>query len=203
MKALSLILICLTVLLVIRDGRAVASLTQSDQKLTSTTTALNLIQRQQYNQAISRLEEILEADPNNGEALTFMATARLYQDLHFTRAKREFNDAFRAGGGGTFFVNHSHEKLSSEEMADYCRGWLHIRKNVLEYVPLDGNHNFRLTFPEVGEFKQNRFSKSVFHIKVNGKNQNFRGRTSSEMEVLLIVALYKDFIQLSEQSPRN
>ena len=161
--------------------------------LTPASAALDLIRRQQYDEAITRLERILESNPNNAEALTYLATAILYHDLDFTKAKKEFDAAFKAGGGGTFFVTHSHEKFSTDDMVDYCRGWLHLRKDSVEFVPTEGNHGFKLKYTEIAEFKQNRFSKTVFHIKVGEKNQNFRGRSANELEPLLILALYKSF----------
>jgi tetratricopeptide (TPR) repeat protein len=154
---------------------------------------LNLIYRQKYNEAITQLEQILEKNPRDGEALTFMATANLYHDLNLTKAQREFEEAFRAGGGATFFVTHSHEKFSSVDVVDYCRGWLHLRRDGVEFVPIEGSHGFKLKYNEVEEFKRNRLSKTVFHIKVSGKSQNFRGRSNSDLEPLLIIALYKNF----------
>jgi len=167
------------------------SLTQGSSN--STNVALDLIRRQQYAQAITQLERILESNPNNGEALTYLATANLYSDLNFGKAKKEFDEAFRAGGGATFFVTHSHEKLPTDDIVNYCRGWLHLRKDGVEFVPSEGNHGFKLKFTEVEEFRQNRFSKTVFHIKVGEKNQNFRGRSAGELEPLLILAVYKSF----------
>jgi tetratricopeptide (TPR) repeat protein len=158
-----------------------------------TAAALDLIRRQRYNEAINKLERILEASPKNGEALTYLATANLYRDLDFTKAKKEFDEAFRAGGGATFFVTHSHEKFNTDDIVDYCRGWLHLRKDGVEFVPAEGSHGFKIKLAEITEFKQNRFSKTVFHIKVGEKNQNFRGRTANELEPLLILALYKSF----------
>lgn len=154
---------------------------------------LNLIYRQKYNEAITQVEQVLEKNPGNGEALTYLATAKLYHDLNFTKAKKEFEDAFKAGGGATFFVSHSHEKFNTEDMVDYCRGWLHLRRDGIQFVPTEGPHGFKLKYTEVEEFKTNRLSKIVFHIKVGGKSQNFRGRSNSDLEPLLIIALYKSF----------
>lgn len=159
----------------------------------STSTALNLIYRQKYNEAITQLEQILETDPHNADALTFMATANLYQTLDFGRAKKEFDAAFKAGGGATFFVSHSHESLTTSDVVDYCRGWLHLRRDTIEFVPIEGAHGFKLNVSEVQEFKRNRLSKRVFHIKIGEKNQNFRGRSNTDFEALLIVALYNNF----------
>lgn len=159
----------------------------------STSTALNLIYRQKYNDALNQLEQILETEPRNAEALTYVATANLYQTLDFGRAQREFEMAFKAGGGATFFVNHSHEAMTTADVVDYCRGWLHLRRNTIEFVPIEGAHGFKLTFSDVQEFKRNRISKKAFHIKIGEKNQNFRGRSNSDVEALLIVALYNNF----------
>ncbi|MDX6575498.1 MAG: hypothetical protein QOE96_1451 [Blastocatellia bacterium] len=153
----------------------------------------DFIYRQKYNEAITRLEQVLEKNPGNGEALTYMATANLYHDLNFIKAQKEFEEAFKAGGGATFFVTHSHEKFNTDDVVDYCRGWLHLRGNGIEFAPTEGGHGFKLKFNEVEEFKQNRLAKTVFHIKVGGRSQNFRGRSNSDLEPLLIIALYKSF----------
>jgi len=154
---------------------------------------LDLIYRQRYDEAITRLEEVLEKEPGNGEALTYMATAKLYHDLNFTKAQNEFANAFKAGGGATFFVTHSHEKLNTDDVVDYCRGWLHLRADGIEFVPTEGPHHFKVRYGEVEEIKQNRLSKTTFHLKVDGKSQNFRGRTNRDLEALLITALFKSF----------
>jgi len=158
-----------------------------------TNVALDLIRRQQYNDAITRLELVLETNPQNPDALTYLATAHLYHDLDFSKAKRDFEEALKAGGGATFFVTHSHEKISTDDIVDYCRGWLHLRRDSVEFLPTEGAHGFKLKYAEITEFKQNRFSKTVFHIKVGEKNQNFRGRSANELESLLILALYRSF----------
>jgi len=155
----------------------------------------DLIYRQKYDEAITQLEQILERDPGNGEAQTYMATANLYQAHNFTKAQKEFEQAFRAGGGATFFVTHSHEVFSTGDAVDYCRGWLHLRKDGVEFVPLEGSHGFKSAYGEIEELKKNRLSKTVFHIKVGGKSQNLRGRSNSDLELLLIIALYKRFAQ--------
>jgi len=146
-----------------------------------------------YNEATNRLEEILETEPRNPEALTYLATVHLYAKHDYLAAEKEFEAAFQAGGGATFFVNHSHEKINTNDMVDYCRGWLHLRKDGVEFVPTEGTHGFRLTYAQVEEIKQNRLSKALFHIRFNGTSQNFRGRTGDESEALLILALYKKF----------
>lgn len=154
---------------------------------------LDLIYRQKYDDAITRLEEILEKDPKNAEALTYMATANLYLHQNFTTALEDFKDAFNAGGGATFFVTHSHEKFNTDYIADYCRGWLHLRKNGIEFVPSQSTHGFKISSGEVEELKVNRLSKRAFHIKFNKKSQNFYTRSNTEFEPLLIIALHKSF----------
>ncbi|HZH92148.1 MAG TPA: hypothetical protein VEX70_16240 [Pyrinomonadaceae bacterium] len=157
------------------------------------TRALELIGLQRYDAAINRLEQILETRPSDAEALTYLATAQMYLDKDFLKAQKAFEEAFRAGGGASFFVNHSHEKLGGSDLADYCRGWLHLRKNNVRFVPSDGDHGFSQPFSGIAEFQPNRWRKSLFHIKYAEKNQNFRGRTGDESEALLVVALFKKF----------
>lgn len=152
-----------------------------------------LIFRQKYDDAITKLEEVLESDSKNGEALTYMATANLYLHRNFTTALEDFNGAFKAGGGATFVVTHSHEKFNTDYIADYCRGWLHLRKNGVEFVPTEGTHGFKLSYTEIEEIKINRLSKRAFHIKFNQKSQNFYTRSNTEFEPLLIIALQKSF----------
>lgn len=159
----------------------------------STGQALDLIYRQKYDEAITRLEELLEREPGNSEALTYMATANLYQTRDFLKAQKEFEEAYKAGGGATFFITHSHEKFTTGDVVNYCRGWLHFRRDVIEFVPIEGSHGFKFLFKDIEEFKRNKLSKRAFHIKVGGKNQNFRGRSNTELEPLLIIALYKSF----------
>ena len=154
---------------------------------------LNLIYGQKYDDAITRLEEVLERDPKNAEALTYMATANLYLHRNFTTALEDFNEAFRAGGGAVFVVTHSHEKFNTDYVADYCRGWLYLRKDGIEFVPIEGTHAFKLTYGQIEEFKINRLSKRAFHIKFNKKSQNFYTRSNTEFEPLLIIALHKSF----------
>jgi len=166
---------------------------QSSTQSSTNATALSLIYRQKYNDAITRLEETLEREPGNLEAQTLMATANFYQSLDFGKAQKDFEEAFKAGGGATFFVSHSHEIVNSDDIVDYCRGWLHLRRDSIEFVPIEGSHGFKVTFGQVEEFKRNRLTKRIFHIKFDGKSQNFRGRSNTETEALLIVALYNRF----------
>jgi hypothetical protein len=154
---------------------------------------LDLIYRQKYNDAITGAEQVLESDPRNAEALTYLATANLYQTLNFSKAQTEFEEAFKAGGGATFFVTHSHEVLNTTDVVDYCRGWLHLRRDTVEFVPIEGSHGFKVNYNQIDEVKRNRLTKTVFHIKVGEKSQNFRGRSNTDLEALLIVALYRMF----------
>ena len=171
----------------------VLNIAQSAGQSSTGLAILDLIYRQKYNEAITRLEQILEIDPGNSEALTYMATANLYQTLDFSKAQNEFEKAFKVGGGATFFVTHSHEALTTSDVVDYCRGWLHLRRDTVEFAPSEGSHGFKLSSSQVKEFKRNRLTKKVFHIKVGEKSQNFRGRSNSDVEALLIVALYNSF----------
>ena len=157
---------------------------------------LDLIHRQKYSDAITQLEQVLEREPGNSEALTFMATANLYRTRDFFKAQKEFKEAFNTGGGATFFVTHSHEMFTTADVVNYCRGWLHLRRNTVEFVPTEGSHGFKLEVKEIQEFKINRLSNKAFHIKTGGKSQNFRGRSNTDLEPLLIIALYKSFNQL-------
>ncbi len=166
---------------------------QATAQSASSPAILDLIYRQRYDDAITKLEEVLERDPKNAEALTYMATANLYLHLNFTAALEDFKAAFNAGGGATFFVTHSHEKFNTDYVADYCRGWLHLRKDGIEFVPSEGSHGFKISYGEVEEFKVNRLSKRAFHIKFNQKSQNFYTRSNTEFEPLLIIALHKSF----------
>ena len=166
---------------------------QAAAQSNSSHAVLDLIYRQKYDDAITRLEEVLERDPKNAEALTYMATANLYLHQNFTTALEDFKEAFNAGGGATFYVIHSHEKFNTDYVADYCRGWLHLRKDGIEFVPADGSHGFKISYSEVEELKVNRLSKRAFHIKFRNKSQNFYTRSNSEFEPLLIIALQKSF----------
>jgi hypothetical protein len=156
-------------------------------------TVLDLIQRQKYDEAITQLELVLEREPGNSEALTYMATANLYRSRNFFKAQSDFKDAFKGGGGATFFVTHSHEMFTTGDVVDYCRGWLHLRKHSVEFSPVDGSHGFKLQVDQITELGINKLSKKAFHIKVDGKSQNFRGRSNTDLEPILIVALYKNF----------
>jgi len=193
-QLLLLIVITFVLLLPSRSLTGIRATPQTSNQ-SATDAVLKLIERQSYNEAIARLEEILERDPRNAEALTYMATANLYQRRDFSKALDDFKEAFKAGGGATFFVVHSHEKFTTADVVNYCRGWLHLRKDGIEFVPGEGTHGFKCPFSDVEEFERNQLSKKIFHIKCGGKTQNFRGRSNTDLEPLLIVALYKSFTQ--------
>ena len=114
-------------------------------------------------------------------------------DKDFLKAQKSFEEAFRAGGGASFFVSHSHEKIGGNDLVDYCRGWLHLRKSGVRFVPVEGEHGFEQAYSNITEVQRNRFAKTLFHIKYAEKSQNFRGRTGDESEALLVVALFKKF----------
>ena len=154
---------------------------------------LDLIQNQKYNDAITQLELMLEREPGNAEAITYLATAKLYRTRDFFKARDEFQQAFKAGGGATFFVTHSHEMFTTSDVVDYCRGWLHLRKDSVEFSPTEGGHGFKVQVSQITEFAINKLSKRAFHIKAGAKSQNFRGRSNTDLEPLLIVGLYKNF----------
>lgn len=155
--------------------------------------AQKLIRQQRSADAINRLEQFLETAPEDAEALTYLAAAHLYAEHDYLKAQEMFVRAFRAGGGASFFVTHSHETMmSGEDTTNYCRGWLHLRRDSLQFVPDEGMHGFSVRYADIIEFKQNRH-KSFFHVKLGGANQNFRPRSADELETLLILALYKKF----------
>ena len=155
--------------------------------------AQKLIRQQRYADAINRLEQFLEGSPEDAEALTYLAAAHLYADREYLKAQEMFVRAFAGGGGASFFVTHSHESMmSGEDTTNYCRGWLHLRRDRLEFAPDEGMHGFSVRYADIVEFKQNRH-KRFFHVKLGGANQNFRPRSGEELETLLILALYKKF----------
>jgi tetratricopeptide (TPR) repeat protein len=153
--------------------------------------ARELIRERRYRDAITKLEEALEKTPNHAEALSLMGAACLYGELDFLKAKKLYEASSRAGGGAAFWVNHSHEKLGTSELSDYCRGWFYLHKGGVEFAPEHGEHGFRLSYLELKELKQNRLFKSHFHIKDGEKTFNFRPRTGDEGEVWLVVAMFK------------
>ena len=183
-----LIIILLTLIL-FSPPRVIVSQTAAQKEVA---VARDMIAERRYDSAISKLEHALEANPNNPDALMFMGAAVLYSEKSVPKAQKLFEQSFQAGGGAALWVSHSHEKLGTDELADYCRGWLYLRKDGVEFAPADSDHGFRFSYSEIKELKQNRLSK-LFHIKDSNKTFNFRPRSGDEGEVLLTVALYSRF----------
>ncbi|HJQ23821.1 MAG TPA: hypothetical protein VKA60_07875 [Blastocatellia bacterium] len=179
-------------LLIALLAHVVATLPLQTAALKEVAQAKELLRQQRYNEAITRLEQALEARPADAQALAFMGAAVLYSERNFVKAQKLFEQSFAAGGGAAFWVSHSHEAFGSDELADYCRGWLLLRKGEVEFAPENSEHGFRLSLADIKEFKQNRFRR-LFHIKDNDKTYNFRPRTGDENEVLLILILAKKF----------
>lgn len=151
------------------------------------------IRDQKYEDAIITLEELLEKSPNSPAALTLLAAANMYYTRDFVKSLSRFTESYAAGGGAVFWVSHSHEKLGTSDLADYCRGWLYLRKGEVEFAPENTEHGFRLLYSAVREFTQNRLLKRMFHITDSTKTYNFRPRTGEESETILVIALYKKF----------
>jgi len=167
-----------------------AVLTQ-DPLVSRVSSAREMIKQQKYNDAINLLEQVLEQHPESAEALSLLAASLMYSTRDFAKSLTRFKDALKAGGYAVFWVSHSHEKLGTSELADYCRGWLYLRANEIEFAPENSDHGFRLPYSQVLEVAQNRLSKRMFHIKDSNKTYNFRPRSGEESEVMLVVALYK------------
>jgi hypothetical protein len=146
-----------------------------------------------YEDAITTLEQVLEKEPSHPEASTLLATANMYASRDFVKSLKRFEAAYAAGGGAAFWVSHSHEKLGTSDLSDYCRGWLYLYKGQLEFRPENSNHGFRLPYSQVKEFAQNKILKRLFHITDSIRTYNFRPRTGEESETILVVALYKKF----------
>jgi tetratricopeptide (TPR) repeat protein len=146
-----------------------------------------------YERAIDKLEQALASTPQDTEAMTYLATARTYQETDYLKAKQYFEEAINKGGGASFVVRHSHEvsMMSLGDPNDYCRGWLHLRKGEARFIADNGEHSVVIPFSEITEFKQNRMPK-LFHLKVGkDKNYNFSPRSRDERESLLIVVMYQ------------
>lgn len=146
-----------------------------------------------YQDAMVTLEELLEKRPNDPEALTLLGAANMYSTRDFVKSLTRFSESYDAGGGAVFWVSHSHENLGTSDLADYCRGWLYLRKGEVEFAPENTQHGFRLPYSAVSEFAQNRLLKRMFHIKDSTNTYNFRPRTGEESETILVIALYKKF----------
>jgi len=178
----------------------VASQTQPSSEISL---VQSLIAQRHFDKAIENLEQSLARDPANAEAKTYLATARVYRGRDYVKGMDTYADAFRAGGGASFLVFHSHEvtKMSTDELTDYCRGWLHLRKGSVSFTSQDSDHGFKLTKAEISEFKENR-QKRLFHIKTADKNFNFSPRSHDEQEVLLIVVVYQKFVGQPDSAVR-
>lgn len=160
--------------------------------------AAGMIKEERYDDAANKLRQFLDARPNDPEALTLLATAQVYKEKDYVKGKGLFEEVIKQGGGASFFVGHSHEKtvMSIGDPTDYCRGWLHLRKGKLIFVPDNGDHRLELAYSEIKDFGQNNFKK-LFHLKTvkdkDGKerNYNFAPRSRNDAEVLLIVVMYQ------------
>jgi Flp pilus assembly protein TadD len=69
--------------------------------------AARMIFQGRYNEAIGKLEQVLETAPQQPEAMTYLATAQLYLEGDFLKAQKRFEEAYRAGGGASFLVNQN------------------------------------------------------------------------------------------------
>lgn len=150
-----------------------------------------MVKQQRYNDAINILEQVVEQNPSHAEAISLLATSQMYATHDFVKALAGFEDALKLGGYAALWVSHSHEKLGTSELADYCRGWLYLRKDGVEFTPQNSDHGFQITYSQIEEFAQNKLARRLFHIKYSNKTYNFRPRSGEESEVLLVVAVYK------------
>lgn len=153
--------------------------------------ARELIKNQKYDDAINILEQVIEQRPEHAEALSLLATSHMYSTRNFVESLKRFEYALKVGGFAVFWVSHSHERLGTSELADYCRGWLYVRADEIEFAPENSDHGFRLVYSQVMEIAQNKLAKRLFHIKDSSRTYNFRPRSGEESEVMLVVALYK------------
>src|SRR5262249_54046572 len=111
--------------------------------------AREMVKQRRYQDAINALEDILDKRPAQADAVSLLAASNMYSSGDFVRALGSFEEAIKAGGYAIFWVSHSHEKIGTSELADYCRGWLYIRANEIEFVPDNSDHGFRLVYTEV------------------------------------------------------
>lgn len=163
----------------------------SDMDNTALNAAKEFIRQHRYDQATNKLEEVLERSSNHAEALMYLGTVYLYKDLDHLKAMKWFENSLKLGGGAAFLVQHSHPTFGGNQLADYCRGWLILRGDEVEFTPDNGTHGFRESPADLKEFKQNRLQQSMFHIKRQDSNFNFHPFTGGEDEALLIMAMYK------------
>lgn len=168
-----------------------------EQTNTTAMAGLDLIRKQQYDNAINVLEQVLETKPNDTEAVAYMGAALLYSQLRIDNARKWYEKSLESGGQAIFWVNYTKETLFGGNIEDDSRGWLRLRKGEIEFSPVDGNSLEILRFSpsQIKEIKQNRTSKRMFHIKSGGKTYNFRPRSGTEEETLLIIILYQKYTQ--------
>lgn len=192
MGKFGIILFFCVLLLTLPSQRTTAVFSPAAVAAPDLSAVLGLIVQQKYDDALNRLEELEVRHPQDPEILTLQATARMYRDRDFLRAQKDFETALAKGGGATFLLNHSHEitKMATDEMADYCRGWLHLRRDGLRFVPLEEGHRLQLAYAQVVEIKQNA-NRKLFHLKLEKDNYNFLPRSRHEMEALLAIVMFK------------
>ncbi len=161
--------------------------------------AVEMIKEERYDDAINKLDQYLDSKPDDTDAVTMRATARVYKEKDYSKGVRHFEEAMKKGGGASFFVNHSHEvtKMGVGDPVNYCRGWLHLRKGQMTFVPDSSSHTLSLSAKEVTEIEQNRFpNKNIFHIKAGKSiNYNFAPRSHQESEILLILVMFEKLLQ--------
>lgn len=163
----------------------------------STSTALELIRKQRYNEAINALEQLLEVNPDNTEAIAYMGAAQLYSQLRIENAQKYYEKSLQSGGEAIFWVTYTKETLFGGNIEDDSRGWLHLRKGEIIFSPVEGDslEPVRFSPSQIKEIKQNRTSKRMFHIKSGDKTYNFRPRSGTEEETLLIIIFYQKYVQ--------
>lgn len=191
------LLILATVLL----SFAASALSQGTPTVAS---ARDAIERGRYEIAVEDLMELSGGGKTNPEALTFLATARMYRDRRFYDSFKEFGGAFAAGGGASFVVAHSHEALSDAEVVNVCRGWLHLRLGTVEFESSESGHSFRVASADIEEIEPNKLSKSLFHVRTGGKVWNFRPRTATKDESQLVSLVFNKFVRSNaDRGDRN
>lgn len=189
----------LLVLLSRPEGWAQTPSQPSFQLPPSVAMAAGMIKDERYDDAINKLEQLLATKPNDPEALTLLATARIYKDRDYLKGKELFEAAIKQGGGASFFVGHSHEVtvMSVGDPSNYCRGWLHLRKGTLSFVPDSSTHSIELAAADIKEFGRHGIHKKLVHVETkkdkDGKDHkfNFAPRSRLESETLLIIVMHQ------------
>jgi len=136
----------------------------------SPSTALDLIRKQRYDDAINVLEQILEVNANNTEAIAYMGAAQSYSQLRIENAQKFYEKSLQSGGQAIFWVNYTKETLFGGNIEDDSRGWLRLRKGEIEFSPVDGNSIEPLRFSpsQIKEIKQNtRYNYSCCFRTIN------------------------------------